>query len=54
MAQKTSLSGITAIIIGAGYGGLSASIELALKGADVQVFESYPDMTKQGMSQGVS
>uniref|UniRef100_A0A8H7K389 FAD-binding domain-containing protein n=1 Tax=Bionectria ochroleuca TaxID=29856 RepID=A0A8H7K389_BIOOC len=48
MAQKTSLSGITAIIIGAGYGGLSASIELALKGADVQVFESYPDMTKQG------
>lgn len=48
MAQKESLEGFHIIVIGAGFGGLSSSIELAMRGASVQVFESYPDMRKQG------
>ncbi|KAL6405131.1 hypothetical protein AUP68_11975 [Ilyonectria robusta] len=48
MAQQASLQHLSAIVIGAGFGGLAAGIELALRGAKVRIFESYPDMTKQG------
>ncbi|KAG8158508.1 hypothetical protein KVR01_011630 [Diaporthe batatas] len=39
---------ISAIVIGAGFAGLSASIELAKRGVKVIVFESAPDMKRQG------
>lgn len=51
MAQQASLQHLSAIVIGAGFGGLAAGIELALRGAKVRIFESYPDMTKQGKRQ---
>lgn len=40
---------INAIVIGAGFAGLSVAIELAKRGAKVVVFESAPDMKRQGM-----
>ena len=42
------LSGLTAIVIGAGLAGLAASIELARLGANVKIFESSRDLKKQG------
>ncbi|KAH7161079.1 hypothetical protein EDB81DRAFT_924424 [Dactylonectria macrodidyma] len=48
MAQQASLQNLNVIVIGAGFGGLAASIELAQRGAKVIVFESYADMKKQG------
>ncbi|KAH7126493.1 hypothetical protein B0J13DRAFT_611831 [Dactylonectria estremocensis] len=45
---QQSLKNLDVIVIGAGFGGLAASIELAQRGAKVIVFESYPDMKKQG------
>ena len=42
------LEGLRAIVIGAGFAGLSAAIELARLGAAVQVFESSPDLKRQG------
>lgn len=51
MAQQASLQHLSAIVIGAGFGGLAAGIELALRGAKVRIFESYADMTKQGKRQ---
>lgn len=38
----------TIIVVGAGYGGLTAAIELRRKGANVQVFESTKALTEQG------
>ena len=46
--QSQSLKGLRAIIIGAGFAGLSAAIELARLGASVQLFESSPDLKHQG------
>jgi 2-polyprenyl-6-methoxyphenol hydroxylase-like FAD-dependent oxidoreductase len=40
---------ISAIIIGAGYAGLAAAIELARNGIQVRVFESVSKLTNQGM-----
>ncbi|OQU99361.1 FAD binding domain-containing protein [Cladophialophora immunda] len=45
---KGKLDGTKFIIIGAGFGGLASAIELKKRGAEVKVFESYPDMKKQG------
>lgn len=39
---------ITAIIIGAGYAGLAAAIELARNGIKVKVFEAVSRLTNQG------
>lgn len=36
------------IVIGAGYAGLAASIELARRGYAVEVFESTKELTNQG------
>jgi 2-polyprenyl-6-methoxyphenol hydroxylase-like FAD-dependent oxidoreductase len=38
-----------AIVIGAGFAGLSVAIELAKRGVKVLVFETAPDMKRQGM-----
>jgi monoamine oxidase len=46
--QKHSTKGLRAIVIGAGFGGLSSAIELARLGATVQLFESSPDLKRQG------
>lgn len=46
--QTQSLEGLCAIIIGAGFAGLSAAIELARLGASVRLFESSPDLKHQG------
>ncbi|KAM5346075.1 hypothetical protein ACJ41O_009080 [Fusarium nematophilum] len=46
MAQP--LGHLSIIVIGAGFGGLAAGIELASRGTKVRIFESYPDMKKQG------
>lgn len=48
MAHEMSLTKLSAIVIGAGFGGLSASIELASRGAKVQVFEAYETLKRQG------
>ncbi|KAJ3547719.1 hypothetical protein NM208_g1364 [Fusarium decemcellulare] len=48
MTESSSLRGISVIVIGAGFGGLSSGIELASKGAKVLIFESFPDMKRQG------
>jgi 2-polyprenyl-6-methoxyphenol hydroxylase-like FAD-dependent oxidoreductase len=39
----------SAIIIGAGYAGLAAAIELARNGMKVRVFEAVSKLTNQGM-----
>jgi 2-polyprenyl-6-methoxyphenol hydroxylase-like FAD-dependent oxidoreductase len=39
---------LSAIIIGAGYAGLAAAIELARNGIKVRVFESVSKLTNQG------
>lgn len=36
------------IVVGAGYAGLTAAIELSRKGFDVEVFESAKRFTRQG------
>lgn len=36
------------IIVGAGYAGLTAAIELRRRGHDVEVFEATKKITKQG------
>ncbi|KAH8176724.1 FAD binding domain-containing protein [Sarocladium implicatum] len=46
--QTSPLQGLRAIVIGAGFGGLSTAIELARYGATVQLFESSPDLKHQG------
>lgn len=46
MAGSNSLT--NAIVIGAGFAGLSVAIELAKRGVKVIVFESAPDMKRQG------
>lgn len=38
------------IIVGAGYVGLTAAIELTLKGFRVEVFEAAKEFTTAGMS----
>ncbi|KAH8886613.1 FAD/NAD(P)-binding domain-containing protein [Thozetella sp. PMI_491] len=48
MASTSVPSPTSVIIIGAGFGGLSAGIELARRGAKVQIFEAVPDMSRQG------
>lgn len=46
MAGSSTLT--SAIVIGAGFAGLSVAIELAKRGVKVIVFESAPDMKRQG------
>jgi 2-polyprenyl-6-methoxyphenol hydroxylase-like FAD-dependent oxidoreductase len=41
---------INIIVVGAGYGGLSAAIELTKKGCKVRVFEAAKKLTNQGSS----
>lgn len=36
------------IVVGAGYGGLTAAIELKRKGANVRVFEATKQLKNQG------
>lgn len=36
------------IVVGAGYGGLSAAIELATKGHDVEVIEAAKELSSKG------
>jgi phytoene dehydrogenase-like protein len=40
---------LSAIVIGAGYGGLATAIELARNGIKVKVFEAVSKLTNQGM-----
>ncbi|KAJ9503147.1 hypothetical protein LTR99_006984 [Exophiala xenobiotica] len=42
------LADVKVIVVGAGYGGLTAAIELRRKGANVLVFESTKSVTEQG------
>ena len=46
----TNLRDVTIIVVGAGFGGLAAAIELRRKGATVLVFESTKKLTEQGLS----
>lgn len=41
MAQKT---GIKVIVVGAGFGGLTAAIECHRQGHDVEVYEAFPEL----------
>jgi len=36
------------IVVGAGFGGLAAAIELADRGFEVTILEKYPDSSSQG------
>ena len=40
---------LNVIVVGAGYAGLAAAIELARKGAHVKVYESVAQLTNQGV-----
>ena len=42
------LEDVKVIVVGAGYGGLTAAIELRRKGANVLIFESTKTLTEQG------
>ena len=42
------MADLNVIIIGAGFAGLATAIELARRGAKVQIFEAYHDVRKQG------
>src|SRR5258708_874777 len=46
--QSLSINGLHAIVIGAGFGGLSSAIDLARLGATVQVLESSKNLSRQG------
>ena len=50
MTDQQVLRTFNIIVVGAGFGGLAAAIELASRGATVKVFEVYGDTKKQGMS----
>lgn len=41
MAQKT---GIKVIVVGAGFGGLTAAVECHRQGHDVEVYEAFPEL----------
>ena len=41
---------VNVIVVGAGFGGLTAAIEMRRKGANVTVFESTKRLTEQGQS----
>lgn len=45
---KQSKSGIKAIIVGAGFGGLATAIECFRKGHDVEIFEQAPEFAMLG------
>lgn len=45
-----SLQHLSVIIVGAGFGGLAAAIELRKRGAKVKVFEASENFEKQGES----
>ncbi|KAK1759958.1 6-hydroxynicotinate 3-monooxygenase [Echria macrotheca] len=45
MAQKT---GIKIIVVGAGFGGLTAAIECARHGHDVSIYENFPELKTLG------
>jgi phytoene dehydrogenase-like protein len=47
VSEKT---GIKVIIVGAGFGGLSAAIECIRKGHDVEIFEAAPEFLLLGKS----
>lgn len=47
MAETSPLT--NAIVIGCGFAGLSVAIELAKRGVKVVVFDSAPDMKRQGI-----
>lgn len=42
------MTGLSVIIVGAGFGGLGAAIECANRGMSVRVYEKYPDSNSQG------
>ncbi len=41
-------TGIKVIIVGAGFGGLTAAIECHLQGHDVEIYESFPELKVLG------
>lgn len=53
MASSRTLENLNVLVVGAGFGGLASAIELARRGAKVRVFESAPDMRRQGEYQAV-
>ena len=44
----------TALVVGAGIGGLSAAIALSRNGVDVTILESKPELNEFGASIGIS
>lgn len=44
----TSNSGIKVIVVGAGFGGLTAAIECHRQGHDVEIYESFPELKVLG------
>lgn len=48
MAQSRPKTGIKVVIVGAGFGGLTAAIECHRHGHDVEVYESFPELKSLG------
>lgn len=48
MAQSKSKTGIKVVVVGAGFGGLTAAIECHRQGHDVEVYESFPELKQLG------
>lgn len=48
MATPKSKTGIKVIIVGAGFGGLTAAIECHRQGHDVEIYESFPELKALG------
>ena len=46
----SALNNLSVIIVGAGFGGLAAAIELQVLGAKVKVFEALTNFERQGLS----
>lgn len=53
MGQVENLADVTVIVVGLGFAGLTAAIELRRKGAKVIVFESTNTISEQGQSERV-
>lgn len=48
MAATKQKTGIKVVIVGAGFGGLTAAIECHRQGHDVEVYESFPELKSLG------
>lgn len=48
MSQSRSKTGIKVVVVGAGFGGLTAAIECHRHGHDVVVYESFPELKPLG------